>query len=276
MKTAFNCVGMYCLYAFRSIKFWAACLIYLLLLIFGTADFYNESAGVYYLLHYALQNGTKEFGLVVCAIPAAGIFADEWCSGRFVYSYTRAKTLPYAVSVVLSAFLIAAATYIAANAAYILIFSITNPIVGVLDDTSFVQSMMSYANGGLMLKGNVGGYYIINALTGGCNVGIFSALAVLVSVIITNSYIATVSPMILYIFITNFMNFLNIPRIANPYYIFSGGHYVFSDLTPNSADNFSIISMAYPFVYALCVVAIIAMAALFGINRKYEKNSDLR
>lgn len=115
--------------AIRSIKFWLAAAIYLLLLIFYsyTGQIYQTQQGIYYLLHYSLSNGTREFSLMACAMPAAGIFAEEWCNGKFVFSYTRAKKLEYAFSIILASFLIAAMVCIISCSIYRYLFIYASP-----------------------------------------------------------------------------------------------------------------------------------------------------
>lgn len=276
MKNAFSIIGTRCFYALRSVRFWCAVAVYLMFLLFATSNFYNSGVGVYYLLHYALQNGTREVLLVVCAVHAAGLFADEWNNERFIFSYTRAKKFGYSLSLILSAFTIAAMVSAIATAAYVLIFSFTNPIAGELSDEMFFQITKSYANGGLLQSGHIIAYYLFAILTQSCYMGIFTAGSVMISVKITNSYIATVCPMILYLLVTNTLSLLNAPIWLNPYNVLSGNAYLISVFSPNSKENFSVISMLYPFIYTAIFIIIFVSAAHFWIKHKYEKSSDLR
>ena len=87
-------------------------------------------------------------------IAAAALFSEEWCSGRFVFSYTRSKKFVYAASLILSSFFIAALTAAISMRAYILIFSFTNPFTADPQNGGFMQIVRSYANGGLMAQGH--------------------------------------------------------------------------------------------------------------------------
>lgn len=275
MRTVFSCIALNMSYTLRSVKFWGAAAMYLLLIYFyaGTDDIMHDGSAVYYILQYTLQNGgTLQFGLVACAIPAAALFADEWCSGRFIYSYMRAKKRGYAVSVILSSFLAAALVSIIATTVYVGLLSLSHPLTGDVAKITFIQAALrSYANGGLMVKGHYFAYYLVTILTQACCMGIFSALATMLSVKITNVYAAIVSPMILYLLVTNLFSIFKVPFLLNPYNIYDGSNNILRVLSPGNGENFTVISMLYPFIYTVAVLVIISVISYFWIRQKYEK-----
>ena len=128
-------------YLFRSVKFWAAIAGYLALLIFATSDYNHETAEVWYLLRYSRAFGSYYFSLVICALPGAGAFAEEWCSERFVFSYLRTGKKDYAVSMVLSSFLSAFSVAFIGTALYIGILSLKCPVTNDPSDVMFIQAM---------------------------------------------------------------------------------------------------------------------------------------
>ena len=280
MKNIFSGIITNLCYALRSAKFWIAAVAYLLIMIFysDADELYQRGEGVYYILHYTLKHGAGEFALAVCAIPAATIFADDWCSGRFIFSYTRARKSGYAISLILSSFLIAALVSIISISIYITIFSFTNPITGDITNRSFLQITRSYANGGLMKEGHYFTYYLITILTQSCYIGIFSAMSAMLSIKLTNQYIAIVMPLILGMVMGSFMEAIRIPYILIPSRIFSQNtwlsKYFDSELDLNY--NFSLISMIYPFIYTIAILTILAVISYFWINNKQEKSLDIR
>lgn len=273
MKNTISNIRTNCLYAFRSAKFWVAVILYLLILSFSTTDLYYPGAGVYYLLGFVLERAPREILIFICAIPSACFFTDEWRSGRFIYSFTRIKKRGYAISVIFSAFLTALMICVIATTLYILGLSIFCPITGG-NDEGFIQTMNSCANGGLLIKGHIFAYYFLNELTQGCCMGIFSAGAVIISVIITNPHITVVSSMVLYSVATNALSILNAPKMSNPFFVMSESVYVIQTFSPNSRENFSVISMLYPYIYTAAVLTLLIFAAYSLIKSKYEKNSD--
>lgn len=276
MKTVFSCIALNMSYMLRSVKFWGAAAMYLLLIYFyaGTDDIIHDGAGVYYILLNSLQKneGTLQFGFAACAIPAAALFAEEWCSGRFIYSYMRAKKRGYAVSVILTSFLTAALVSIISSTVYIGILSLSHPLTGDVTKKIFIQAALrTYANGGLMLRGHYFAYYLVTVLTQACCMGIFSALATMLSVKITNVYSVIVSSMILYLLVTNLLTIFKVPFILNPYNIFDGLNNVIHVLSPDNEENFTVISMLYPFIYTVIVLVIISVVSCFWIRKKCEK-----
>ncbi len=110
--------------------------------------------------------------------------------------------------------------------------------------------------------------------------GLFSALATMLSAVFTNSYITIIMPLVLYEIISTLCSILHAPLLSHPYYVFSGSNTVFRILHPlcelEAESNFSVISMLYPLVYLAVCLTIITIISHFLIKQKYEKNSDIR
>lgn len=280
MKSVISVILVNLSYTLRSAKFWIAAAAYLLMMLFySDADgLFQRGEGVYYILHYTLKHGAGEFAFVVCAIPAVTLFADDWCSGRFVYSYARSKKIGYAVSMILSSFLIAALTAIVSMSIYVIAFSFTNPIMGDPSSKSFLQITRNYANGGLMTDGNYFAYYLVTILTQACYTGVLSAASAMISIKLTNSYIAIVTPLILGMMLPSLMKAVHIPDIINPDEVFSTGTWLSKYFDPDLDlnHNFSVISMAYPFIYTIAVLIVLTVISHFWIKKKQEKIIDIR
>ncbi len=261
-----------------SVKFPAAIALYLLLLFYALTDLYDESGSVVYFLHFVLEYSTVYLCVTICSMPNAAIFADDWCSGKFLFSYIRSGKKQYSVSLIIAAFLTAFLVAFLGCILFIVILSFKHPLMGDLNDISFIQLMEVCLNGGLLHNGHVLLYYIAAAGTQGCLAGLFSALSVMISIIITNSYITLVMPLLLFEVITNILSFLKAPLILNPYYIYVHGSQ-WSQYFNNDIDvlnNFSVMDLMYPFIYAAFFTVLITIVSHFLIKRKYECNSDLR
>lgn len=275
MKRFFRTTGMCLAKTFCKARFWLAIALYMGLLVLISQDLVSPNATVYYILHYAFANSTSYFLLVICALPNAAVFVEEWAAKRFVASYTRAKKDPFAASVIVSSFLSAFGVSVIASALYMAILSFKYPVCGNISDIGFLQQMGGYANGGLAISGNYFLYYFMEFVTQGCLMGLFSSLATLLSIKLTDSNIAVVMPMILYIIVTNIMSLLPIPRLLNPYHVYSQSGTVYRTFFPGKSDNFSVVTMIYPLIYTAVLIGIFALAAYFMIKRKYEKYNDI-
>ncbi len=275
MKRFLRTTGMCLAKTFCGIKFWLAVALYIGLLTIISQTLFSEHATVYYILHYAFANSTSYFLLVICALPNAAVFAEEWSAKRFVASYTRAKKDPFAASMIVSSFLSAFGVSVIASALYLAFLSLKYPVCGDPSDIDFLQRMHSYANGGLAISGNFFLYYFMEFITQGCLMGLFSALATLLSIKLTDSNIAVVMPMILYIIVTNVMSMLSIPRLLNPYHVYSQSGTVYRTFFPGRSENYSFISMIYPLIYTIMLLGVFVIAAYFMIKRKYEKYNDI-
>lgn len=269
-------------YTARSVKFWAAVAVDLLIMfIFAGIDIiFGQNESIFYILFLTLSKIPAEFAMVISAIPAATIFADEWCCGRFIYSYSRQKKAGYAVTLILSVFLISALVSLISTGLFIGVLSLSHPLDA--DDMSLktlLQIARGYANGGLIQHGHFFAYYIITILRQACYMGIYSAMAATVSIWFANSYVAMASPMALHILITNILTVLAVPGVIIPENVYRHSVYLSKMFDPDlnlSENNFSVFSMLYPFIYTLIILTALVVISFFGIKQKNEKNSDFR
>lgn len=275
MKKIFFTTGMYLAKTLGSPRFWLAAAAYIGLLFIISQDLFSSLANVPYIMHYAFANSTSYFLLVICALPCAAVFADEWKEKRFVSVYTRAKKLGFSASVIVSSFLSALLVSMTASVIFLALISIKYPIGGNSTDMGFVQQMDTYANGDLLVSGNRILYYFSDLLIQGCLMGVFSAMSTMFSIKLTDPHICVVLPMVLYIVITNFCGILKAPVFINPYNVYSHSGYLFRTFFPDSERNFSVISMLYPFIYTLFFLAIFIAISHFWIKRKYENYNDI-
>ena len=117
-------------FALRSARFWGAVILYDFMLIYAIRYIFYIGQPVSYTLRSALMVNTETFLLLICAMPSAALFAEDWCSGRFMYSYLRTKKLGYAASTMLSTFIISALVSIIAMSLFIIGLSFITPIIG--------------------------------------------------------------------------------------------------------------------------------------------------
>lgn len=287
MKKVLSTIGSNCFYSLRSGKFWTAVGVLTAVMLLYTLDMYKPwmtgenglptaaPQPIFFYLLMIIDMGLREFSILICAVPAAGIFAEEWHSGRFIFSYIRNKKPGYTASTVLSAFFIAAMTCAVSITLYMMITAaIGNPFSGDVNDISFIQMTDAVINGGLLLKGHTFLFYSLLVLTYSFGVGVFSAGAVFISVLITNQYIAVVSSMVLYTVLSNVFTILHGPRLLNVWFVFGVANFI-KEFDKEAAENFLIISMLYPFIFAAVMLMIFIIASHFLIKRKYEKKTDL-
>lgn len=280
MMRIFRSISSNCKYNLRSIRFCAAIAGYLLLLVFATADHYHSGAEVWYLLRLSRDSGSYYFSLVICALPGAALFSEEWCSEKFIFSYLRTGKRQYAFSMIFSSFLSAFLVAFIGTALYIGFYSLMNPITSDTGDVFFVQQMGTYSNGKLLYDGHIFAYYLLNVINTSCFMGLFSALATMLSTIFTNSYITIIMPLLMYEIISTLCSVFSAPLLLNPNYVFGAGVAVIMMLHPScnitAENNFSIISMLYPLIYLAACLTIITIIFHLLLKRKYEKNSDIR
>lgn len=280
MTRIFGNISTNCKYILRSARFWAAVAGYLALLIFATSDYYHSGEEVWYLLHFSRAFGSYYFSLVICALPGAALFAEEWCSERFVFSYFRTGKKEYAVSVIFSSFLSAFLTAFIGTALYIAIYSAISPVTSDANDIFFMQHMSGYTNGALLYNGHIFAYYFLEITNISCFMGLFSALATMFSTVITNSYITVIMPLLIYEISSTLSNILSAPMLLHPHYVFGANNTVIRLLYPSrditAENNFTVVSMLYPAVYLMICLMIITIISYFLIKHKYEKNSDIR
>lgn len=277
-------VCLNCLNALRSVKFWVSVALYLAVMFYFTSNFWHED-NVLDRLADSLEFSTREVLILISAVPAASYFVGDWCSGRFIFSYTRAKKRSYTASVVLSAFFTALMVCAIAMTIYIFLLNVflSVPFVSPRhsDDLSNTSVALAFANGGLFVDGHIFVYLLLVILTQGCCMGLFSASATVVSVFFTNSYIATVSSMVLYSLSINLLRIFErtFVLLTSPFNVLSMLNYVIQAFNPNFDPkidkNFSVISMLYPYIYTAVLLIVLIFAAHFLIKRKYESKSDL-
>ena len=260
---------------FRGVRFWCAIALYIGLLTLISQDLISEYSDVAYILHYAFANSTSYFLLIICALPNAAVFAEEWSAKRFVSIYSRTKKSPFAASMMFSSFLSSFIVSVIASFLYMTVLSFNYPLHQDITDISYLQQMSSYANGGLAISGNYFLYYLMEFITQGCLMGLFSSFATLLSIKLTDANIAVVMPMILYIIITNIMSYLPIPKLLNPYHVYSQANTVYRTFFPGSTDSFSVISMLYPLIYTAVIMILFTVIAHFMIKQKYETYNDI-
>lgn len=275
MKRFFSATGMYLTKTLRGVRFWCAVALYIGLLALISQDLISEYSDVAYIFHYAFANSTSYFLLIICALPSAAVFAEEWSAKRFVSTYTRTKRVPFSASMIISSFLSALIVSVVASVLYMTILSFIYPVSGDTSDIGYLQQMNSYANGGLAVSGNFFLYYFMVFITQGCLMGLFSAFATLLSIKLTDSNIAVVMPMILYITVTNIMSYLPISNLLNPYHVYSQSGTVYRTLFPGSTDGFSVVSMLYPLIYTVVILFVFTVIAHYMIIQKYEKYNDI-
>lgn len=276
MKRVMSTVCSNCFYALRSADFWGAVGLYLLIvLLISVRELDPGRSPVYYTLFVTMISSTTPL-ILICAIPRAGIFAREWCSGRFIYSVTRIKKRGYAAATVLSAFSVSAMVSVIGMTLHILILSFTGPLTcNDPTDSHFLSWSGYYANGGLLVQGHTFAFYFLVVLIHACCMGFFSACAVVVSVIITSPYAAAVSSMVLYVIGNTLARKLNVPGLLVPQKVLDIMHNNINLLEPDNTENFSVLSMLYPYAFLAVWLVILIIAAHFLIKRKYDKKTDL-
>lgn len=106
--------------------------------------------------------------------------------------------------------------------------------------------------------------------------GIMSAFAALVSVWLTNPYIAMVSPPVILELIWILATILHLPALAQPKIAFSLLNHPYQLLVHESGRGSSVITTLYPFIYTIVCLVIIIFLAYVLIKRKYAANSGTR
>lgn len=282
MKTIASSIITNVIYTLRSVKFRVAVAVDLLILfVFAGVDvLFGQNERVFYILFFTLSKIPEEFTMMISAVPTVTIFADEWCSGRFIFSYTRQKKAGYAVTLILSVFLISALVSVISTALFIGVISLSHPLdADGMKPRMLLQIARGYANGGLLQHGHFFAYYVITVLRQACYMGIYSAMAAAVSIWFANSYVAMVFPMALHVLITNILTALEVPGVIIPKHVYRHSVYLSKMFDPDldlSENNFSVFSMLYPFIYTLIILAALAVISFWGIKQKNEKNSDFR
>lgn len=281
MKRIVSSTATNIFYALKSVKFWAAVIleVFILYIYSDTNVIWGQKFEMYYILFWTLEAIPEEFVMAVSALPAVTLFADEWCGGRFIYSYTRLNGKGYAVTLILSVFLISVLVTLFSMGLFIGILSPSHPMAGDRLESSLLQIARGYANGGLLQHGHFFAYYLITLLRQACYMGIFAAIAAAASIWISNSYVAIVFPVFLYVVINDILVFVNVPGVILPVNVYRHTVYLSKMFDPDlklSENNFTVISMLYPFIYTLMVLVLLVVLSYFWIRRKYRSSSDLR
>lgn len=276
MKRIISTISVNVTNALHSARFWGMVILYVLLLIYSVRYTFYIGQPVPYTLRDALMADTESFLLLICAVPSAALFAEDWCSGRFLFSYIRMKKLSYAASSMLSTFIISALVSIIGLSLFVIGLSFINPLVGNIEDVTYHDQLMIMTNGELLIKGYIFLYYLLNILSFSCFMGTMSAFAALVSVWLTNPYIAIVSPPVLIELIWILATILHLPALAQPRIAFSLLNNPYQLLVHESGMGVSVISTLYPFIYTFVCLVIIIFFAFILIDRKYAANSGTR
>ncbi len=276
MKRVLSAISINVSKALRSARFWGMVVLYVLLLIYSVRYTFYIGQPVSYTLTDALMVDTESFLLLICAVPSAALFAEDWCSGRFLFSYLRTKKLGYAASTMLSTFIISALVSVIALSLFIVGLSFINPLVGDIESDSYIFRTMQTTNGELLLKGHTFPFYLLTVLTFSCYMGTMSTFAALVSVWLANPYIAMVSPIVLIELFQIIIGLFHLPAIGYPRIAFSMLNHPYQLLVHESGMGGSVISTLYPFIYTLVCLTIIIFLAYILIERKYAVNFDPR
>lgn len=176
----------------------------------------------------------------------------------------------------LSTFIISALVSIIALSLFVIGLSFINPLVGNIEDQTYYGQTMMLTNGELLLKGYIFPYYLLLILTFSCFMGTMSAFAALISVWLTNPYIAMVSPPVMLELIWILATILHLPALAQPKIAFSMLNHPYQILVHESGMGVSVISTLYPFIYTFICLVIIIFLAFILIERKYAANSGTR
>ena len=276
MKRIISAVWSNVTFALRSARFWGAVILYDFMLIYAIRYTFYIGQPVSYTLRSALMVNTETFLLLICAMPSAALFAEDWCSRRFMYSYLRTKKLGYAASTMLSTFIISALVSVIAMSLFIIGLSFINPIIGNVEDMSYFTQTMMTTNGELLVNGHIFLYYALTVLTYSCFMGTMSSFGALLSVWLTNPYIAMVSPIVLIKLFEIPVLLFHLPPLIEPRVAFSLMNHPYHILIDETGQGVHIISTLFPYFYAfVCLTVIIFLAYIF-IERKYAANSDAR
>lgn len=257
----------------KSWYFPVAIILYAAVLFISTYGDYkvSETAGAEYFIHYAFMNGSTSYFLpVICALASATVFCREWISGYFVFTCSRIGKFGYIAAIqgsaALSAFIVSAL----GTLIYFGIICIKFPIIST--DPNLINGIIQgYTYGGLIGEGKIMLYYALTIILQGAFSALLSSAAVVVSMFIVNPYLTIVSPMVLYIVVSNAMSVLSLPRMLNPYYVFSNFKYVNIAFGDTGENTFNLIAGLYPFTYAIAFIILASIFMYLIISKKYER-----
>lgn len=273
-----RCIYLSLAYVKNSVRSWyfiAAVVLYFFILFMSTySDFKSsETAGAIYFLHYAFMNGSTSYFLpVICALVASTEFCREWKSGYLIFTYTRTGRGGYAASLHFSAAFVAFLVSIIGTCIYFAVICTRFPIISA--DVDLQNIINTYANGGLLKENKVFLFVAISIITQANLDALLASSAVFIALIFPDPYLTTVSPMVIYIVITNIMSLMDLPCMVNPYYVFSGFKYMdiaFGDMNSNS---FNLFAGAYPILFTIAWIVMLSILMGILINRKYERREE--
>ncbi|MCH5209179.1 MAG: hypothetical protein J1F04_09855 [Oscillospiraceae bacterium] len=262
--------------ALRSFTFWMPCAVCVALMFVYTKadlvlDFPFSDFELHYLLRYGLGHGSDTFLLLVCTFSSAGLFAEEWCSGRFTNTYLRCGKRGYAAAQTASVFIISLLVIIISVTAYLLIcMGLGSDIVDDPNASVFLQSAVHYPNGDLLVGGNYFAFFFLYALIEGCYAGLLAVIGFVFSIFLTNRYIAAVIPTLIMSVIDRVMIMLGAPFLIIPTNVY-GLKSLYPWIHGNREHNLSFVSLIYPYAYTLIFVALLGIAAYFMIKNKAAK-----
>ncbi len=281
MLKVIRLIGVNVSRAFRSFAFWAPCAVCVALMFVYTKadlvlDYPFSDFDLYYLLRFGLGHGSDTFLLLVCTFSSAGLFAEEWCSGRFTNTYLRCGKRGYAAAQTASVFVISLLVVMISVSVFLLIcMGLGSEVVRDPATRVFLQAARNYPNGDLLVQGNYFAFFFLYALIEGCYAGLLAVIGFVFSIFLTNKYIAAVIPTLIMTVTDRIFVMVDAPILAIP-----GQVYRLSSLYPwihgNREKNLSFISLIYPYAYTLILVILLGIAAYFMINNKAAKSSDLR
>lgn len=255
--------------AILSKKFLLASSLVVFFYILGTIDSiaeciqYGSEITVFDMHSMATFSTFSILNYVLCAIPYANSFSNDYQSNYFRSVIMRSSKRGYAVSKVIATAISGSLCLIIGELVYMLICSFFGGAVSVTElselNTGSTEAFSNIANFDMLLNSNYIGYFVLLAIHRGLIGSFLSLIGLGVSLKIQNVFVIISSPMLIYYFIENLlMNFLKLPQIFNVANIFDG--------------RISVIDSRYMFLYslsfALAVSFIIGVFVARGIERK--------
>ncbi len=255
--------------AFLSKNFLMASLLVVFFYILGTLDSiiecvkYGSEITVFDMHSMATFSTFSLLNYVLCAIPYANSFSNDYKTNYFRPIIMRSGKRSYAVSKVLATAISGAFCLIVGELVYMLICSFFGGAVSVNEiselNTGSTEAFSNIANANVLLSGNYIGYFVLLAIHRGLIGSFLSLIALGVSLKIQNVFVIISSPLLVYYFIENLlMNFLKLPQTFNIANIFDG--------------RISVVDSRYMFLYsllfALVTCILIGIFVVRGIERK--------
>ncbi len=276
MVRLFSAIGVNVFYALRTARFWISAGLYFLMLFCMSRYLVHTNDCIALIIGDTLMFDSDSFLLVICAIPSAVLFSEDWRSGRFVYIYQRTGKFNYAASTILSTFAISALVAVIGLSIFTVILSFNNSFTIPADNEGgYIYLMLMKTGGELLVKGNVLGYYALAFMVNACYMGTFSAFAALVSVWVTNPYIAMVTPLVILELVWIIAGIIPLPVFIMPKFAFSQTNAPYTQFGDPTGAGMNLFSTLYPFIYSAVCLVIIIVTAYFLIERKYARSSDV-